>query len=163
MRRTEYPSPRFGICKCIHVLATLMILGLAGCGPRFGELEPERFPIQRETPPNIKTLSLTIPRSQLATALEKDLLTNKIRVIEIYSAREVSTQPLYRLFDIAPGSVYELLGLRNADVLVACNERYLRNADVFRQYVRLLKGESRAKIEIMRGPQAMLLDYTFTE
>ncbi len=150
-----------GSWLCKGVLLAVLSLGSTGCASLF-ESEPEKYSVVRETPPEIKTIELTIPVSQLKTALEKDLLTNKIRVIEMYAARDVSAQPLYRLFDINPGSVYTLLGLQNADILVAASERYLRNPDVFRDYVRLLKNASEAQIEVMRGDQPLLFKYTFT-
>lgn len=146
---------------CVGLLAVVMAVG--GCSSGFYGDSEEKYSIIRETPPEIKTIEMTIPRSQLLSALEKDLLTNKIRVIEMYAARDVSAQPLYRLFDIHPGSVYSLLGLRNADILVAANARYLRNPDVFRQYVRLLRAEKAAQIEVMRGDQPILFSYTFSD
>lgn len=144
------------------VVVLLSVLGM-GCSGRGSEFEPERYPVGRTTPPEIKVVELTIPRSQLQTALEKDLLTDKLRVIEVYTSQEKGSQPLYRLFDIHPASVYALLGLRNADVLVAANERYLRNATVFKSYVRMLKGEQEAQIEIMRGVDPLLYRYRFTD
>jgi type II secretory pathway component PulC len=154
------------LSKLATLLFVLLVaLAFSGCrssGDVRG-VSPDKFPVERATPPDIKVIELTIPRSQLKTALDKDLLTDKIRIVEIYSSRETRVQPLYRLFDVHPGSVYALFGLRNADVLVAANERYLRNPDVFKQYVRMLREEPGAQIEIMRGADPILFQYTFVD
>ena len=117
-------------------------------------------PVLRTTPPDIKRVQVKITREHLLTALDQDMLTDRLRVVPTYSREETGT-PLYRLFDVHPKSVYGVLGLKNADVLVAANERYLRNPFVFKQFVRLLRNESSARIEIVRGVEPVLFVYTF--
>lgn len=148
----------------LKVFFIIILLILSGCsGMRSKSVsEEQRQARTRNTPPLIKTVDLTIPKDRLKTSLEQDVLTEKLRVVAIFRAED-GTQPFYRLFDVSPNSVYRLLGLQNADVLVAANERYIANPNVFKQYVRLLPQENKAQIEILRGTEALLLKYTFIE
>lgn len=148
----------------LRIFFVLIFVLLAGCsGMRSKQVsEEQRQARTRNTPPLIKTVELAIPKAQLKTALEQDVLTERLRVVAIFRAED-GTQPFYRLFDVSPNSVYKLLGLQNADVLVAANERYIANPNVFKQYVRLLPQEDKAQIEILRGTEAILLKYSFVE
>jgi hypothetical protein len=147
----------------VLVLMIISLFFVMGCaGSRSGGSSGVS-PVQRLTPPDIKRVELSITRDQLLTALEQDVLTDRLRVVQTFSSQESGNVPLYRLFDVHPKSIYGILGLKNADILVAANERYLRNSLVFKQFVRMLRGESTAMIEVVRGVEPILFSYKFEQ
>jgi hypothetical protein len=154
------------VSPSLHKVFVLLFCALFsfGCaGSRRGGDEGTVSPVQRLTPPDIKRVEMMISRDQLLTALEQDVLTDKLRVVQTFSSQEAGSVPLYRLFDVHPKSVYGVLGLRNADILVAANERYLRNSIVFKQFVRMLRNEREAMIEVVRGVEPILFSYRFEQ
>jgi len=148
------------LVACLFLGSGFLSIGCSGS--RMGA-DSGRSPILRMTPPDIKRVEMQIPREQLLTALDQDVLTDRLRVVQTFSSQETGSMPLYRLFDLHPKSVYGVLGLRSADILVAANERYLRNATVFKQYVRLLRNEKVATIEVVRGVEPILFSYHFEQ
>ncbi len=151
------------------IIQRAIILGVllfcAGCSrsSNLGERNIERL---RAAPPaNLRVVELTINRAKLKTALEDTALVHRLRVVETFaSSVEVqAAMPRYRVFGVESGSVYELLGLQNADLLVAANDRVLANLEVFKQYVQLLPAAEEAKIEIERGKEPIAMNYKFVD
>lgn len=145
-------------------LIVVMVCLVAGCaGLHNSGGENEAGDITRTPAPSVRKIRLEIPRPKLITALQQEVLIDRLRVVEMYSSHDGVRFPLYHLFDVHPKSVFALLGLQNADVLVAANERYLKNKDVFKQYVRLLRDEKEAEIEIIRSAEPILYQYKFVD
>ena len=46
--------------------------------------------------------------------------------------------PEYRVFEVKKGSVYDALGLQNADILVAADDYIIRSTIVFTEFVKLI-------------------------
>jgi len=65
--------------------------------------------------------------------------------------------PEYRIFGVKTQSVYQLLGLENADVIVSAHGFVIRDPRVFPEYVALLKVQPSGSIEIRRGSKNLLL------
>ncbi|MBX7144421.1 MAG: hypothetical protein K1X79_08235 [Oligoflexia bacterium] len=110
-----------------------------------------------------KTVAISISRKNFIAAVERGPSANKIRFVEVFkSAREGGGNgvPEYRLFDIIPGSVYDQVGLRAADILVAANGLVLYDTSRFAEYVvKYIPQLPDASIEIRRDGQALLLKY----
>ncbi|RIL08294.1 MAG: hypothetical protein DCC75_09285 [Proteobacteria bacterium] len=119
----------------------------------------------RPTPANLEIQELTISRRSLKEALERAAINKKVRVVPVFnsSAAAEANIPQYRLFEVAPESAYHLLGLRNADVMVAANERIIVNSFIVPTFVQLLPAEQTAQIEIRREERPILFKYTFVE
>ena len=116
--------------------------------------------------PNLRPerVSLPVSRSELQTLLQDSTGINSIRLVEVFRANtESQPYPVYRIFGLQPGSAYELLGLKNTDILVAANDYIIRTPQLFVQYVRLLPREPEAFIEIERGGIPLIFAYEMTE
>ena len=118
----------------------------------------------RPKPEFIKTIEMQINRKEYSNRLIHAGNLNVARLVDIYS-RETAGGYIseYRVFDIRKGSVLELLGLQNIDILVAANNYVVPNQEVFWQYLGLLQNERVASIEIRRNGQPLLFKYTFID
>ena len=114
-------------------------------------------PLAHATPVEIKEVS----RSQLKQAVELNANNKPARLVQIFRSDVPASAalPQYRLFDILPNSPYEVLGLHNADVLVAANDYIIYNPAGFHQYIKLIEKEDRALIEIIRGGNPVKFEY----
>ena len=108
-------------------------------------------------------VSKEIAKKDLQVALGNELKTAQVRAVEVFQNATGAPQtfPNFRLFDIEAGSVYELLDLRNADILVAINKRAVVAPHVLTQVVRLLPNEKGVEFEIIRAGKSMLVKITF--
>lgn len=104
-------------------------------------------------------IDLSVKRSDLLIALGDEYKTSKMRAVEVFqnSTSGASKSPVFRLFEVESGSVYDLLGLREADMIVAINQRIIVAPHVIGQIVRLLPKENQIEIEILRGGKSYLL------
>ena len=155
-----------GLIAARTTVLCVSILVIGACSGKKVDLQDRRISSIRPTPANIEVQELQVKRADLQAALRRDDLVRRIRLVEIFTTAAAGVQtalPEYRLFDIYPGSVYALLGLRSADVLVSANDRILVNASVFIDYIRLLANESEAQIEIRRVGRPVLLKYRFVD
>jgi type II secretory pathway component PulC len=70
--------------------------------------------------------------------------------------------PEYRLFDIRSQSVYDLLGIQSADVLVAAHGFIVYDPNSFPTYaLSFISQVEKPSIEIKRAGVPMLLNYEF--
>jgi type II secretory pathway component PulC len=140
------------------VVLSLAVLLFSACAAK----EPGR-PVKinelRQLPPVMKSVKKVIDRTQLREALGR---STDIRLIPVYSSMVAGTNQEYRIFDIRPGSVADLLGLENADVLVAAAGYVVHHQRQFETYLRLMAEIDSAEIEIRRGGAHLLLSYTIT-
>ena len=104
-------------------------------------------------------IDLTVSRNDLLIALGDEYKTSKMRAVEVFqnSTSGATKSPVFRLFEVEPGSVYDLLGLREADMIVAINQRIIVAPHVIGQIVRLLPKENQIQIEILRAGKSYLL------
>lgn len=148
---------RFGFILLIALVCT------SACGVKrptpITKVSEVRPPYQGEV------VNLAIPKSKLREALLREDLTQQIRLVEVFR-RETSMSNAfsqYRLFDVANGSVYHVLGLRTADLLISVDDYVVKSAGRFRDWVKYLPSEKQTKIEVLRHGKALLLSCDFVE
>lgn len=144
------------------ILLALLASLIGGCAPR---VKPEQKAVQistiRPTPPERKEVVLEVSRERLLEALNGKPGLNTMRLVRVFNGQPSisSLLPEYRLFDIKSHSAYELLGLRNGDVLVSANDYVLFEPGIFFQYVSLFREASDPFIEIRRSGKPVLIRY----
>jgi type II secretory pathway component PulC len=113
----------------------------------------------RPTAAFTSTIERTVDFNELQRALGNKEGTEQIRLIPVQrtTSLEDPVAPEYRLFGVSPRSIYSLLGLENADILVAADDFLIHDPRTFPMYVNLLGKQSEAKIEIRRGNRALVL------
>ena len=145
------------------ILLFSVLSGLTGCS-LFGNSEPEYSRVKRASKEAV-VKDLQVSYRDLNLALGNELLTSKIRAVEVFQNSTAVSQnyPNFRLFDIDPASVYALLGLANADILVAINERIVVAPQVIGQVVSLLPKEKGVQFEILREGKSTLIRVQFVK
>lgn len=113
----------------------------------------------RILPSDIAKKEMSVPRSEFVKRLREQGTVDGVRLIPILKGQsyEVHAFPEHRLFGVKKGSVYELLGLQNADVIVSAQGFIIRDPRIFPEYVALLKNQPEAVIEIRREGRPLLL------
>ncbi len=108
-------------------------------------------------------IELTVSLQELNLALGEEYKTAKLRPVEVFqnSSSGGMHSPVFRLFDVEKGSVYELIGLKEADIVVAINERIVVAPQVISQIVRLLPKEKSIKFEVLRSGKSYLISTKF--
>lgn len=144
----------------VSLLVALLCL-IMGCGPR----SPARLDPQKPPRPGTPEQSITVSRSALQRSLSQRLYNDQLRIVQVYRRNEefANIAPEYRLFQVHPQSAYALLGLQEADVLVAASGYIIQTPELFREYVRLLPQEQNAMIEVRRLADPLVLRYVFKE
>lgn len=109
--------------------------------------------------PNAKTVEISVKREELIARL-KNGAASKVRVIPTYSrsSEQSNSYPRYRIFDIEPTGPYYLLGLRDADILIAAHDYVVFDPRSFPAYVSLLTNEERTALQIIRNDEALVLN-----
>lgn len=133
--------------------------GAIGCGPT-SPPQPKFIEDIRPIPPAMKEVSFAIQRRDFEHALEQEGEAPP-RLVPVFATVASRESYEYRIFDLKPGSPYELLGLQNSDIIVAANRYLIKRPDQFQTFVQLLRVENEAAIEIRRGGEARLLKYSF--
>jgi membrane-associated protease RseP (regulator of RpoE activity) len=135
------------------------VLGMAGCKPPIPP-EPKRIEEIRPIPPALRVTNFTIQRRDLVAALGRGG-DNSIRLVPVYETVASRSSYEHRAFDVRPGGVYSLLGLQNADIVVAVDGYLVKRPEQFTLFVQALAQEDEATIEIRRGGEPRLLKYVF--
>ncbi len=161
--------------KALHITVAIIIaiscsgcagLGRGGSSANSSE-ETRKISVLRnqEYLEGTKFEKFIISRKKLRESFQKPEALTRARIIQTASrSGELGSEfPEYRLFSIIAGDPYALLGLKNGDVLIAANDYLLANPDVFRRYVALLGGEEQARVEVRRGGQPLVLQYSFVD
>lgn len=153
-------------------LAGLLVLGLSGCGvmnklkPDAGSGQPAVTidSVRGVAPFGLETKTKTVSRGLFRAALSKEGSINSARLVEIYQrGKSDDSIKEYRLLDVQPGSVYDLLGLEHADVIVAADGYIIPTPQMFWGYLNLIGQYEEGKIEIRRADQPMLISFNFIE
>jgi len=138
------------------------------CAIISGESTPEGAvqidTLRGSTPPERNTQIIPIRLEDLRRA-QSNTDINRLRILKItMAANEAASQdpiPQYRIFDVREDSVGELLGIENADVLVAANGYIVYHPDQFMRYLASLPISTGTFIEIRREGRPLLLKYEF--
>ena len=84
---------------------------------------------------------------------------NSVRVIEIFQRKakqEARTYPMYRLFDVKKGAAYDILGLKDGDIIVSAAGYVIQDGSQFKNYINVLEDvydnskKDKPNIEILR-------------
>lgn len=106
-------------------------------------------------------LSKTVSRADLRKAISHG---NSARVVELLYGRDSSPgYKQYRLFGVDKNGPYALLGLENADIVVAANGYVLNSAEKLPKFIGLLPGEESATLDVRRSGKAIRFSYTFVQ
>ena len=104
-------------------------------------------------------MPLTLDRSEVLVRLnERAALQEALRTVPMRSGdyRQL------RVTEVAPGSLYELLGIEPGDVLLGVNEQPIHEGD--NPLWRALESEDEVRLRVMRrGGNAQHYTYRFTE
>lgn len=150
---------------CASLMCGAAVL-LSGCSPlRPWAKEGLSAGQPRILPSDIAKQEMTVPRSEFVKRLRERGTVDGLRPVAILKGQsyEVQAFPEYRLFGIKKGSVYELLGLQNADILVSAQGFIIRDSRIFPEYIALLKNQPAAEIEIRRNDRPLLLKVAFKD
>lgn len=142
---------KISVVLCVVCVA----LGCSMSAPRGGSV---RLSDYRPVPEERRSIPVTVSREELKMALAKGEIVNSIRIVEVFR-RGGTNFPQYRLFDIRPGSVYELLKIENADILVAANDYVVFTPEQFRAFVKLMAKQNTPTIEVARHGKSILYEY----
>lgn len=144
--------------------AVFIVLLLSACSIKRPGEAPKIAPLA-DRDPQAQIIELNIPRKDFLTALQNSILMDKLRLVPILQGggELEHEKPQYRVFGVEPKSAYYLLGMRNADVLVAASEYVIYNPGRFKAYVKYLTNEKTASLEVRRDGGTVLLKQTFTE
>ncbi len=150
------------MCPKIKLLLSLMLLFTSACSmTRDGEalkidqVRPKGAAIQEE--------QIEVSKKLYQQVLHGGGSYTKARMVEVFTRDAQSGVKEYRLFGIQPGSLYDLLGLRNVDILVAANGYVVPEQGLFWQYLQILPNQKDAFIEIKRAGKSMIFKYTFKD
>jgi type II secretory pathway component PulC len=139
-------------------LALLPIAALTGCFLQKSSYQPKRIEEIRPNPPIFKSYSLTIQRRDFKSQLAR-VGENTIRLVPVFQSAVNPESFVHRVFDVRPKSLYSLMGIQNADILVAVDGYLVKKPEQFVSYVELLQNEDSSTIEILRGGESILLRY----
>ena len=114
--------------------------------------------------PLATAVPVEVRREKLVERLRDGGALNSIRLVEVFKgAGNPNPYPEYRMFDIQQGGVFDLLGIRNGDILVSAHGYSVPSVSKFVEYVNVLPGESSSQIEIIRQKRSLILSLAFTE
>lgn len=142
-----------------YLLISLCIASLISCAPR-GETrgEENRLDKLRTVPVAARLQPRRVDKESYSRAVQSKELLSSLRLVPILKGEtEKTPYPEYRVFGIKKGSPYSLLGLENADVLVAAEGFVVRDPATVPMYARLVLDQGRSQIEIRRGQEPILL------
>ena len=109
-----------------------------------------------------KVISKQIDRGEFKALLSHAAPQQTVRIVELLYGRDTSPgHKEYRVFGIEKGSAFHLLGLENADVVVAANGYVLHSVDKLPRFVELLADEESGSIDLRREGKAIRYQYTF--
>ena len=132
---------------------------LCGCSSLFGgdgnrDL-PKFFSQAVGLPRHTREVVVHLDESKLLRILQHPN-ANQVRVVETLSN---GGPPSHRLFDIQRGGVFDLLKLKNADVLLAVNDYIVYDAQRFAAFPQFIPVDRRASVLVQRGRDVVLYKY----
>ena len=118
----------------------------------------------RPAPLGLQEIAFSIKKSEYSRALESSRGSQNLRIIPmVVSASQAPASPEYRIFNVKKGSVAELLGLENSDILVAAHDYVIQTPEQFYGYLNYVAKEQGSQIEVRRGGQPLLLKFQFID
>lgn len=146
-----------------RVLLPILCLLMFGCHAN-QPVRPTQISSTRSPMLRMKTIEMPISRKELNAALNRPAPANDIRMVLVFRgvpgmSETEGPPPEYRFFDIKAESAYDLLGLKNGDILVAAHDFIVYNPTNFPTYVAKLIELPEGFIEIRRGGEPYVLKY----
>ncbi len=118
----------------------------------------------RPAVPGTKVIKIELPREKYRKALQEGGNRNNARLVEVFSRGDTTqSPPEYRLFDVSRGSVYDLIGLKTADVIIAADGYVIPSPIAFWQYLALGASLPSISVEIRRDGRPLIMECTLTE
>ena len=156
MDKRNYKLSRF-LLTVILVLG--FVLTLSGCSLFRSRDDFQGEPVARPIPQGITEVKLAVKRSDYSEHLQRGESINRARFVPVYSRGGSSGE--FRIFDVKPGSIFELLGMKSLDIVVAANGYMVPGGNVFWAYLVMMEKLPEGTIEIRRNGIPLLLRYKF--
>ena len=165
-----------------NLVIVAICFGLTGCAVLEPLLEPGRLSSSsdsfsngrsgavkiesvRGAAHNTNIVPLSVSRTELKQILAKGSDLNQLRVVQVTqsSSGSANAVPEYRLFGIKSGSVADVLGLTNADILIAANGYVVFSPKQFADYLFALSELKEGSVELRRNQEALMLKYSIVD
>lgn len=150
----------------VRVVLVSLLLSLASCSAAKriftrGGSEDRAGLHYSEFRPNesARIVEVQVKRSQMLEVLKNQNL-NRARLVPVFSHDGPAS---YRLFDVQPGSVFSMLGLSNADMVLAADDFVISSWTQFFEFLSVLPQEKEANIRIRRAGEIVLLNIKVLE
>ncbi len=150
------------ITKLSSTAFLLILLAFASCAPK-NVVTPMRISSVRGMIPGTEVINKKVSRSEYKKSLAGVKAFDRLRLVQLMTRSQNDELPENRLFDIMPGTPAVLLGLQNADILIAANDYVIHSPLKFKQYLILLQNEKTAEIEIRRDEHPIIFKYEFVD
>ncbi len=131
------------IRKLINIVFCIVLLSLVSCATtkKEGVGAIKINDIRGNQDSGMVTVKMAIDRMRYRQSLINTEV-NSVRIVEIFQRLakiESRNYPMYRIFDVKPGATYDLLGLKNGDVIVAASGYVIQDSRQFKHYVNVLE------------------------
>lgn len=152
----------------MRLLALCLVLALSGCvASKMQEGVPINSLRKAGAPAGQSVKKIQISRKQYHSAVAQGAEVNSLRMVPVFRGPgdgAGALLPEYRLFEIRPKSVFDMMGLLPADILVAAHGFVVYEPNSFPVYaLRFLAEVEEPSLEIKRGGTPLLLTYEFIE
>jgi S1-C subfamily serine protease len=139
----------------------VLLLLMAGCSTATVSMAPITISSIRPGPIGIETVTSAISKDEISRALETGRGSSNVRVVPLVtSAAQAPASAEYRVFNVRPGSVAALIGLKNADILVAAHDYVIQSPQQFYNYLQLLRAQEKSSIELRRDGKPLRIEFT---
>jgi type II secretory pathway component PulC len=150
----------FGI-KIGRILGVLLIALLcSGCSLFWKRNSLQGDPVPKPPAKGITEIKMEIPADRYSQYLQRGESLNRVRLVPVYSRGGSSGE--FRIFDVKQGSIFEVLGIENLDIIVAANGFVIPGGNVFWQYLVMMSEMGEGSIEIRRNGIPFLMKYKFS-
>lgn len=144
------------------------VLSVVGCGGSveggFKPASPEEVRAAAKAPePGVRVFESEISRDEFRARCSAPGAARAVRLVRVFGREsdQSAARPEYRIFGITLGSVYEALGLRNNDILLAVNGYSISAPQNFPAFIEALQKEPGGEFEVRRAGEALLLKIRF--
>jgi len=144
--------------------AVLLLAALGSCS-FLGMGRKSQQVLKRPAAEGTEIVEMSVSRGKYKNALEQPPPLNLARMVQMFgeSGGQSNPYPEYRIFDVRPGSVYTLLGLRERDEILAASGYVIGEQGMFSAFLNLLPVEKEGSLLVRRGGREKLFKYTFTD
>ena len=147
------------------LFALILLVSVTGCSVLgSGNGQGTLISTVRPVPTGIEVISIQLTTTQISTALEASRGSENIRLVPLVtSAAQAPATPEYRLFNVKPGSIAALIGLKNADTIIAAQDYVIQAPSQFYNYLQVLPLQKSSSVEIRRDGKPIRIESTITQ